>query len=136
MQIKGRIIKVMPVTSGVSKAGNEWVKAEYILETHSEFPKKVHFDIFGEKAKTYVLKEGDNVTISADIESREYNGKWYTSVHAWKAEMIGEEITSNHPVDTAQSYGDAKLAELNSKAEWKKAAEMIDAVMGSDDIPF
>lgn len=136
MQIKGRIIKVMAMTQGVSKAGNEWTKAEYVLETYSDFPKKVHFDIFGEKAKTYVLKEGDNVTISADIESREYNGKWYTSVHAWKAEKIGEERTGN-PVDDADSYAEAKMAELNSKAEWKKAAEMIDAVMGSDDdMPF
>ena len=57
-----------------------------MLETLESFPKKVHFDFFGEKADQYPLNIGDVIRLSFDIESREYNGRWYTSIRGWKAE--------------------------------------------------
>ena len=47
MEITGKIIQVLPEVGGVSKAGNEWKKQEYVLETHDQYPKKVCFQIFG-----------------------------------------------------------------------------------------
>lgn len=87
MEIKGKIIAALPEISGVAKAtGNPWKKREYVLETQETYPKKVHFDFFGERADQYPLSVGDDVTLSFDIESREYNGRWYTSIRGWKAE--------------------------------------------------
>ena len=86
MEITGKIIVKLPLASGTSKAGNEWHKQEYVLETLESFPKKVHFDFFGEKADQYPLNIGDVIRLSFDIESREYNGRWYTSIRGWKAE--------------------------------------------------
>ena len=71
--------------SGTSKTGNPWNKQEYVLETIETYPKKVHFDFFGERANQYPLNEGDTITLSFDIESREYQGRWYTSIRGWKA---------------------------------------------------
>ena len=34
MEVTGKIIAVLPLQGGVSKAGNEWKKQEYVLETH------------------------------------------------------------------------------------------------------
>ena len=53
------------------------------------YPKKVHFDFFGERADQYPLNVGEIVTLSFDIESREYNGRWYTGIRGWKAEKEG-----------------------------------------------
>ena len=89
MEIKGKIILALPEMSGTSKAGNAWKKREYVLETQETYPRKVHFDFFGEKADQYPLNVGDVVTLSFDIESREYNGRWYTGIHGWKAEKDG-----------------------------------------------
>jgi hypothetical protein len=89
MEIKGKIILALPEMSGTSKAGNAWKKREYVLETQETYPRKVHFDFFGEKADQYPLIVGDVVTLSFDIESREYNGRWYTGIHGWKAEKDG-----------------------------------------------
>lgn len=90
MEIQGKIIAVLPEISGVSKGtGNPWKKREYVLETHDAYPKKVHFDFFGEKADQYPLNIGDEITLSFDIESREYNGRWYTSIRGWKADKVG-----------------------------------------------
>jgi len=86
MEIKGKIIQKLPPMSGTSKAGNAWNKQEYVLETQDAYPRKVFFDFFGERANQYPLEVGDVVTLSFDIESREFNGKWYTSIRGWKAE--------------------------------------------------
>ena len=73
MEIKGRIIHVLPLQEGVSKAGNPWKKQEYVLETEEQYPRKVCFNLFGDKVDQY-------------LESREFNGRWYTDVRAWKIE--------------------------------------------------
>ena len=80
MEIQGKIIHNLGEQSGVSKAGNSWKKHEYVLETQESFPKQVHFDFFGERADQYPLNVGDVIKLSFDIESREYNGRWYTSI--------------------------------------------------------
>lgn len=89
MEIQGKIILALPEVTGTSKAGNPWKKREYVLETHDSFPKKVHFDFFGDRADQFILNPGDEVTLSFDIESREYNGRWFTSIRGWKAEKVG-----------------------------------------------
>ncbi|MCC8070633.1 MAG: DUF3127 domain-containing protein, partial [Bacteroidales bacterium] len=86
MEIKGKIIVDLGLQQGTSKAGNPWKKHEYVLETQETYPRKIHFDFFGERAEQYPLAVGDAVTLSFDIESREYQGRWYTSIRGWKAE--------------------------------------------------
>lgn len=65
MEITGKIIVVLPPQSGVSQAGNNWKKQEYVLETEETYPKKVHFDFFGERADQYNwIKIGDRIRLS------------------------------------------------------------------------
>lgn len=100
MEITGKIIVALPEMSGQSRAGNAWKKREYVLETQETYPRKVHFDFFGDKADQFPLSVGDMVRLSFDIESREYNGRWYTSIRGWKAEKIDNAATAPAP----QSY--------------------------------
>lgn len=87
MEIEGKIIVALPEVTGVAKAtGNPWKKREYVLETQETYPRKVHFDFFGERADQFPLAVGDVIKLSFDIESREYQGRWYTSIRGWKAE--------------------------------------------------
>lgn len=86
MEITGKIIVALPEVQGTSKAGNPWKKREYVLETLETYPKKVFFDFFGDRADQYPLQIGQTVKLSFDIESREYNGRWFTSIRGWKAE--------------------------------------------------
>ena len=85
MDIKGKIIQKLELQSGTSKAGNAWKKQEYVLETMDSFPRKVKFDFFGDRADQYPLEVGDVITLSYDIESREFNGRWYTDIRGFKA---------------------------------------------------
>ena len=104
MEIRGKVIFKLPLQSGTSKAGNPWSKQEYVLETIEAYPKKVHFDFFGERANQYPLEVGDLVDLSFDIESREYNGRWYTSIRGWKAEKLDPNAVAAANAPAAPGY--------------------------------
>lgn len=83
MEITGTVVSLLPMQSGQGKNGT-WKKQEFILETPGQYPKKVCLSLWGEKVDENRLNPGDRITASINIESREYNGRWYTDVRAWK----------------------------------------------------
>ena len=88
MEIKGKIIAVLPEVSGVSKSGNAWKKREYVLEnTEGQFPRKVAFTCFGDNADKIQLSVGQVVTMYFDIESREWQGRWFTDIRCWRCDV-------------------------------------------------
>ena len=102
MEIKGTIIHALPEVSGVSKAGNAWKKKEYVLEnTEGQFPRKVAFTCFGDNADKINLQVGQVATIYFDIESREFNGRWYTDIRCWRADDEAPGAPAGAPVAAA-----------------------------------
>ena len=90
MELEGKIIQINPVQSGEGRNG-PWKKQEYIVETKSQYPKKVCVTIWGDKIDQFGLQQNEDVTLSIELESREYNGRWYTDVRAWKVERQGNQ---------------------------------------------
>jgi len=87
MQVKGTLLQILKMETGVSKAGKEWKKQDFVIETNEQFPKKVCFTLFNDKVNLLVgIPEGEELEISFDIESREFNNKWYHNLNAWKIE--------------------------------------------------
>lgn len=86
MELTAKLIQVLPLQSGVSKNG-EWKKQDIIVETDGQYPKKICISIWGDKANETMLQIGNVLNISFDVESREYNGRWYTDVKAWRVEV-------------------------------------------------
>lgn len=99
MEIKGRIIAVMPIKTGTSqKDGKPWASQEYVIETAEQYPKRMLFYLFGEdKINQYNLQIGSEVVVKFDINAREYNGRWYNDIRAWKVEPIQAQTTANFP---------------------------------------
>lgn len=91
LTISGRIVSVLPLQTGTSKAGKPWQKQEYILDTGGQYPKKVCFSLFGDSITKFPLQVGQDVTVSIDIESREWNNKWYTEVRAWNVAYASQQ---------------------------------------------
>ena len=88
MEITGKLIQKLAMQSGVGKTGTNWQKQEFVIETTEQFPKKICANLWGDKVD--VLQSfniGDTVIMSFNLESREYMGKWYTDVRAWKLEV-------------------------------------------------
>lgn len=92
LSVKGKVEQLLKPESGVSRAGKEWKKQEFILETDEQFPKKVCFTLFGDKVDlANGLAQGQEVEVSFNLDSREYNGRWFTNANAWKIESVNEQ---------------------------------------------
>ena len=102
MDISGKIIAVLPLATGQGKNGTRRSQ-DYVLETGDQYPKKVCFNLFNDKIDQFPLAIDDQVNVSFDVESREYNGRWYTTVRAWKIEkgaVAAAPMASSAPVSS------------------------------------
>jgi len=120
LEISGKIVEILEVKSGQS-ANGEWRKQEYVLETEAQYPKKVCFMAWGDKIDQFNIQQGETVEVSIDLESREYNGRWYTDVKAWKVSRNGNDANSSQSVNF-QNANTPPIADINS--------------FDNDDIPF
>ena len=84
-EINGKIIAVLPIATGEGKNGT-WKSQDYVLETGGQYPKKVCFNLFGDKIDQFPIAIDEEIKVSYDVESREYNGRWFTTIRAWKVE--------------------------------------------------
>ena len=105
MEITGRIIEILQAQTGSSARG-EWKRQDFIIETQDQYPKKVCIENFNDKVDLGIFSVGKTVTVSINIESREYNGKWYTGVKAWKAFAGSSAGGSNSSGDFTPPPGD------------------------------
>lgn len=105
MEFEALVIQLLPMVKGVSSRG-EWVKQEVVFEQAGEFGRKVCVSFWGDKAQDAAeLKPGEKVKVSANVESREHNGRWYTEVRAWKLAKEGGRAAAS-PFGNASSAPD------------------------------
>ena len=101
MEFEGVVYKILPPTKGVSARG-EWQRQEVIFEMPQEFSRKVCVTFFNKESEVARLKEGAAYTVSVNIESREYNGRWYTDVRAWRVQPKQEAVPAPAPAPTPE----------------------------------
>ena len=99
--IKGKVIFVGTPVQGTSKAGKPWSKQEFAIETEGQYPKKVAFGVMNGK---FSMNMGDIVEIEVDAQSREYQGRWYTELTAWRCNNLGtQQQNAQQPVYQQQA---------------------------------
>lgn len=106
MEISGKIIAVLPIATGQGKNGT-WRSQDYVLETADQYPKKVCFNLFGDKIDQFPIAIDEVVNVSFDIDSKEYNGRWFTNIRAWKVDKNAAGAGSVPVSGTAISSFDA-----------------------------
>ncbi len=100
MDISGSIKTVLPEQTGTGKNGT-WKKQIIIIQTEGQYPKDVCITVWGEKVDKTLLQAGVAIRVYFDLESREFNGKWYTDVKGWKVEAIaGTSSSGNASADS------------------------------------
>ena len=88
LELEGRIVRKLNVQNGSSARG-PWSKQEFIFEyQEGNFPTQVCMNVWGEDKVRDLARhnDGDKVKVSFNLSSREYNGRWYTDVRAWRIE--------------------------------------------------
>jgi hypothetical protein len=96
MQLTAKLVQILPVQTGTGKNG-EWKKQDIIVETDGQYPKKICVTVWGDKMNSSLLQTGKRLNIDFDVESREFNGRWYTDVKAWKVEASGAQNETQLP---------------------------------------
>ncbi|MBR4644732.1 MAG: DUF3127 domain-containing protein [Bacteroidaceae bacterium] len=88
MEITGKIIAVLEPRKGTSsRTGSEWVCGQYVLETMDQYPRKLFFEVFGsDRMQQFNIQLGEVMTVSFDIDAREYQGRWYNGVRAFRVD--------------------------------------------------
>ena len=88
--IEGRLIQILTAQEGQSTRG-AWKKQDFVIETSEQYPKKVCISCWNEKTdELSKFQLNDNLKVSVNIESREYNSKWYTDVKAWRIDQLND----------------------------------------------
>lgn len=130
MEIVGKAIAALPVRSGVShRTGEQWQSREYVIETQEQFPKKMCFEVFGtDKLKEFNIRNNDLIKVHFDITAREYNGKWYNSIRAWKVEHVNQD-------GSAAGATANQVAASSPQAQATQSASPA-AKESDDDLPF
>ena len=123
LELKAKVIQVNQEINGQGKNGT-WRKQEVIVETGGQYPKKVCLSIWGDKIDQFGLQQGSEYNFAIDVESREYNGRWYTDVKAYDLRNGDQEQTSS------------RTADWNSRTQPIKLSDDVDFSANDDDLPF
>lgn len=123
MEIRGKVKQLLEEIKGETSRGS-WRKQGVVIEVPGNFPKSVCVDIWGDNIDAFALKADEEVVAQIDIESREYNGKWFTNVKAWRVDRPAAEGSQSAPstaTTTTAATGDSPYADMSE---------------GEDDLPF
>jgi hypothetical protein len=118
MNLSGKINMILPEMKGEGKNG-PWSRQDFILETDDQYPKKVCISVWNNKVRLSEFKPGDVITVEISVESREYNGRWYTDVKA--SSVVANKNAQQPP-------------EEKGPAPWDEPAG--DSAAPGDDLPF
>ena len=92
LAITGKLVKALDVESGTSKAGKEWKKQSFLLDTGAQYNPEICFQLFGDD-KIEILNhhnEGDQVEVSFNLSSKEFNGRYFHNIDAWRIESLSD----------------------------------------------
>ena len=133
MEFTGKIIAILPPKGGVSKStGNEWKAQEYVIENHDQYPRKMCFEVFGtDRITQFDIKVGEELTVSFDIDARQWQDRWFNSIRAWKEERVAGGAAASEAAPAARQ--DSVAAPFPSQPE---APADFAATDDKDDLPF
>lgn len=143
--IIGRVIAILPKVSGTSANGKEWSRATIVVEqpsNDSKFTRKVVLSNLRNADEFGALEVGTMAKFYVDIESREYNGRWYTDVTCWKWEVTGAEAPQLQEAQQVQEAPQPQEApskvQQTIEALFPEAAPITREVNEADvsDLPF
>ncbi len=121
LKITGTVQQILEEQSGESRNG-PWKKQDFILETEGQYPKQICITQWGDNIDSFGITVGEKITASIDLASREYNGRWYTDVKAWR-------------VDRPQAGGGGATPPADSDEPWPTSAPP-ESSSSDDGLPF
>ena len=140
MEFTAKLIQINEPVTGEGKNG-PWKRQEFIFETESQYPRKICVSVWGDRAiqDPSIMQIGNVLTVAFDLESREYNGRWYTDVRPWRITLPAAPGAAPAYAPAAPQYA-APAAPAPMAGGMQQAAPARDfpaaSAEDSDDLPF
>ena len=148
MEMTGVVIAILPERSGTSQRG-EWKTQSYVIETQEQYPKHLCFEVFGaDRIAQFNIQGGETITVSFDIDARQWQDKWYNSIKAWNVVRPGQQQPPQNGYQQGGQQGGwnnpAAGAQAAQQAQQQAMANAVpngqpappNAQGQSDDLPF
>ena len=135
MDLTGKIIAVLPASSGVSqRTGNSWMSQDYVIEVPGQYPKKCVFRVFGEdRIKQFNIQMGEDLTVSFDIDAHEFNGRWFNDVRAFN--VVRGAVPGVTAASGAAPASSQNVVSMNAESPFPPVQEST-GEDSTDDLPF
>ncbi len=133
MDVVGKLIKILPEQSGTGKNG-VWRKQDFVLETSDDkYPKKACLQAWGDKIDAlHRFSIGDEIKVAFNIESREYNEKWYNDLRIWKVEAANGTTHSGN----GEGGGYEKQSKQATPPDFPDVSTFKSSNSDEDNLPF
>ena len=100
MEIIGKLVQKYERETGVSNSGKTWEKQSILVEQIVDYNKEVVISFFGDKIKKIRdIEVGTDVSVSINLSSREYNGKYFHNIDGWFIAKLGQETVGEAEED-------------------------------------
>jgi len=126
LEVEGKLTHLLERRSGVSANGTNWTSQDFVIEIPGQYPQSAVFNVYGDRVQLDQFQIGENIKVSFDIRGREYQGKWYNTLNAWKIERVGV----NAPAAATQAAGQTAAAPQPTGPAEQPASQK------EDDLPF
>lgn len=141
MELAGKVIAVLEARSGTSNAtGNPWKSQDFVIETHEQFPRRMMFNVFGEdKLNQFNIQMGEEINVFFDVNAREYQGRWYNDIRAWRIDRVQVDANGQPIVQPAAPAAPAAPVAQPAQVNAVNAAPVAPSFESSDpadDLPF
>ncbi len=136
MDLTGKVIAVLPASSGVSqRTGNPWMSQDYVIEVPGQYPRKCLFRVFGEdRIKQFNIQMGEDITVSFDIDAHEFNGRWFNDIRAFNVQR-GAAVPPVAAPEASPFPPQQPMGGADAAAPFPPAQEPA-AEGSTDDLPF
>ncbi|MGI6719012.1 MAG: DUF3127 domain-containing protein [Bacteroidales bacterium] len=135
MDFNARILEVKEPQIITTKNG-EFTKHNVIVETLDNYPKKICLSYWNDRIASGLLEEGKILNFSIDLESREYNGNWYTDVKLWKVSDVNDVAASNVAENRDFSNVDSSASFGPENSQGQSDSRVFEEDETEDDLPF
>lgn len=98
-EVKGKVIAILPMVTGSSAKG-EWKKATVVIEyPDGQYVNRLALDNMKNADQFAAIPVMSEVTVKFSIQSRENNGRWYTSANAvsWNVQQPAQPASGGDP---------------------------------------
>ncbi|MDA9773922.1 DUF3127 domain-containing protein [Saprospiraceae bacterium] len=127
-EISGKVVKIFDIESKTES----FQAREFVIETANDrYPQMIKFQLTQDRCSVVDnYKEGEEIKVFFDLRGREWNGKYFTNLNAWKVEAAAP--MQNAPVSAppAAEGGFPTEDPFSGTAKQETTAEDF------DDLPF